>query len=746
MKRVLTTLVLLVTGAATFLSSNAYSQSWKVYGTADFSNPSTNAAMALTPGGTPYVAYRDSTNGNFASVKFYNAGSWIPAGSAAFSSGAASSISIAVSSAGTPYVAYSDASHSQKVTVMKYTAGTWTVVGTAGLSGGAATYTSIALDGSDNPYVAYQDATDSQRVTVKKYSGTSWSTVGTIGFSAGRADYVKLAISGTTPYVTYSDYSAGKRATVMQYNGSAWVTVGTAGFSAGRTRYNNMAISASGIPYVIYADTSAANKATVMTYTGASWVTVGSAGFSAGPAGFTSIAISAAGVPFVVYQDSSLGQKAVAKRFIGSVWSALGLTAGVSPGSAANTTVAVNGVGTPYMLFNDGADSGKTTVMVFNVSPITGTFNICRGSTTTLVDTTSGGKWKSTVPTVATIDSASGLVSAIAQGTTTISYSVNGFSASAIVHVFSLPGAGSITGMDSVCTNSTTALADSVPNGTWTSSAVGVASVSATGVVAGVTVGYTTISYAVSNVCGSATVNQLVKVNPQPVPYPLHGEKTVCVGATSLLYDAISGGTWTSSSPGKASVNASGFVRGVSAGTLTITYNIAEPLTTCHSISTYAMTVNPLPTPAFTISGDILTSTYVYPSYAWMRDSTILLGATFRSYNAIASGNYILTVTDTNGCTASTSASYLIASEVNNVSGSVTIGVYPNPVQNSLYIEYAGTADATVATMDGRLLFSLKETKSIDMNSMPNGIYLVSIYDHNTGNLLKTEKIIKKAN
>jgi uncharacterized protein YjdB len=70
---------------------------------------------------------------------------------------------------------------------------------------------------------------------------------------------------------------------------------------------------------------------------------------------------------------------------------------------------------------------------------------------------------------------------------------------------------------------------------------------------------------------------------------PITGTMSACVGGTSSLSDTTAGGTWTSSDPGIASVDApSGVVTGITAGTVTITYTAGTYVTT-------TFIVNPLP-------------------------------------------------------------------------------------------------------------------------------------------------------
>ncbi len=92
-----------------------------------------------------------------------------------------------------------------------------------------------------------------------------------------------------------------------------------------------------------------------------------------------------------------------------------------------------------------------------NVQPITGTTNVCVGSTTNLSCTPAGGVWGSSNNAVATIDASSGVITGITSGIVTISYTVtNGNGCSKTVTqqdtVNALPIVGTITGNVNICT------------------------------------------------------------------------------------------------------------------------------------------------------------------------------------------------------------------------------------------------------------------------------------------------------
>lgn len=144
--------------------------------------------------------------------------------------------------------------------------------------------------------------------------------------------------------------------------------------------------------------------------------------------------------------------------------------------------------------------------------PITGSTSVCTGATITLSDATPAGTWNSSTPSVATI-SGTGLVTALSAGVTTISYTVGACMVTTIVTVNPLPNAGVITWVDTVvCVGHTIVLADTATGGTWVSNNVSLATVSGTGTVTGVAPGIDTITYTVTNSCGTATVKRRIKV------------------------------------------------------------------------------------------------------------------------------------------------------------------------------------------------------------------------------------------
>jgi uncharacterized protein YjdB len=117
-----------------------------------------------------------------------------------------------------------------------------------------------------------------------------------------------------------------------------------------------------------------------------------------------------------------------------------------------------------------------------------------------------------------------------------------------VIITVNCPTAGTITGASNVCIAATITLTNPTgdPGGVWTSSGPATASVdSSSGMVTGILAGVTTISYTVSNSCGSASATAPVTVNALPsVTIIPAGPTTICPGSSVTLgTDLFSGGT-----------------------------------------------------------------------------------------------------------------------------------------------------------------------------------------------------------
>ena len=208
----------------------------------------------------------------------------------------------------------------------------------------------------------------------------------------------------------------------------------------------------------------------------------------------------------------------------------------------------------------------------FALGPISGPTSGCVGSDYYLNDSLyTGGTWTSSNATVASINS-SGVVTALTTGTTTITYTLGSSFVTAPFSVGIAPDPIAQT-LTSFCPGTTSTCTDASSGGTWSSSDPYVASVNASGVVTGINSGIVEIYYSST---GGCEVSIMDTVNATSVG-TIIGPGTICIGATGTIMDSTggifgSGGTWSTSNPSIATIDASGTVTGISAGTVTISY------------------------------------------------------------------------------------------------------------------------------------------------------------------------------
>ncbi|RBL88664.1 Ig-like domain-containing protein [Chitinophaga flava] len=413
----------------------------------------------------------------------------------------------------------------------------------------------------------------------------------------------------------------------------------------------------------------------------------------------------------------------------GGIWSssntavatidANGLVTGVSAGTSTITYEVTNA---------NGCKVQQTTTVTVNalpvVSPITGTNSVCVGVTITLNSTTPGGIWSSSNTAVATID-ANGLVTGVSAGTATITYEVtnaNGCKSkqAATITVNALPVVSPITGTTSVCVGVTTTLNSTTPGGVWSSSNTAVATIDATGVVTCVSAGTATITYEVTNANGcKAQQTTTVTVNALPVVTPITGANSVCVEVTTSLNSTTPGGVWSSSNTAVATIDASGVVTGISAGTSIITYEVTNA-NGCKSKQTATITVNALP-----VVSPITGTNSVCVGVTTTLNSTTPGGIWGSSNTAVATIDASGQVT---GVSAGTST---ITYEVTNANGckskqttTVTVNALPvvSPITGTTNVCTSFTTTLSNTTPGGIWSSSNTAVATIDANGLVTGV------------------------
>ena len=344
--------------------------------------------------------------------------------------------------------------------------------------------------------------------------------------------------------------------------------------------------------------------------------------------------------------------------------------------TSSNTTIAT--VGTTGIV--TGVTSGVATITYtlpgecyatasITVNPIptflSGTTNLCVGASSTFTYTPTGGTWLSSNTSIATVSSG-GLVTGVANGTATITYtSTSGCFTTTLVTINTMPA--TISGSSSLCMGATTTYNDATTGGTWASSNTSVATIDAGGAITAVAPGVTTISYTLGICTQTAilTVNALPTVTANALP------TAICLGGSTTLTTGGAGTYVWSPAAGLSCTTCTG---PTATPSVTTTYTVTGTLVTgCSNTATVTVTVNDLPTITATNNSpvcagtDILltgtaTSTANY-TYNWAGPGgfTATTAGTAATTNTVSATTlstwgggyiYILTVTDGNGCTA----------------------------------------------------------------------------------------------
>lgn len=375
----------------------------------------------------------------------------------------------------------------------------------------------------------------------------------------------------------------------------------------------------------------------------------------------------------------------------GGVWSSGNTGVALIDGNGQLSLVAPGVTEVSYTVTNTcGIDAASLEVTVSEMTPlpvITGPTQICEGVVNpTLTADLPGGIWSSSDNAVATVD-ATGLVTVMAAGTVTISYTYTNNSGCVMqvaTHSIAVsPGTPDpvITGGADVCTGTVLPLSATPAGGIWSSDNAN-AIVDALGVVTGVTPGNATIAYTYTDGCGATSNAHAITINPAtPVPQILGGNE-LCVTGSLDLESNLTGGNWTSSNAVVATIDmTTGVVSPLAAGTTLINYTYTDVCGT--QISTQNLTIHPAyqnavtaeicQGDAYSFGSQLLTAsgTYtevfatvnvcdsivtldlaVHPSYSVISTATICTGESYvlGGQSLTASGSYTELFTAQNGC------------------------------------------------------------------------------------------------
>jgi hypothetical protein len=236
---------------------------------------------------------------------------------------------------------------------------------------------------------------------------------------------------------------------------------------------------------------------------------------------------------------------------------------------------------------------------------------------------------------------------AISSGSENGNFNING-------NVNSIPN---ITGTLRICEGSSSNLIlnPTISGGTWSSSNTNVATVTSSGNVTGLSSGTTTITFT-KNGC-SDSVTFTVDNSPS-----ISGSSNVCVGSTLQLNGTGTAATtnpWTSST-NNVTINSNGLITGINSGNSVITYVDSNGCSNTKNINVRGLpnAIISTTTPTTFCSGGSVLLTANSESgftYVWKKNGIIISSQTNSTYSASTSGDYTVTITNSSGCSSTSS-------------------------------------------------------------------------------------------
>ncbi len=235
-----------------------------------------------------------------------------------------------------------------------------------------------------------------------------------------------------------------------------------------------------------------------------------------------------------------------------------------------------------YFLSTDTLWVQDDPIVVF-----TGDDRLCIGETSSVSPNT-GGTWVSNNTSVATIVAGTGIITAVAQGAATFTFTDASTGCMATTGLIVDPNPSVSTDFDSICITAMATLSPS-SGGVWVAVDPGIASLvgnTITGVASG-DAGFLFTSDATGCVSDTLFIN--VDTGPTTT---LTGPNQICIGNTTTITPS-SGGTWASSDPSIATIDNFGNITGVGSGVATFIFTSATTL--CASDPSAPVQVTPAP-------------------------------------------------------------------------------------------------------------------------------------------------------
>ncbi len=158
----------------------------------------------------------------------------------------------------------------------------------------------------------------------------------------------------------------------------------------------------------------------------------------------------------------------------------------------------------------------------------------------------------------------------------------------------------------------------------------------------------------------------------------------------------------------------------------------------CDSIQVLSLSVHQLPVAVVTITGNDTLRTTTFSKYQWLLNNVVLAADTNKTLIALVNGSYSVLVTDSSGCSDTSSIVSVTGVGIAEVPF-VNLMIYPNPTENMLNVHADNLTEvARIELRDdlGRLLYEREIRgnairEELDLSNYASGVYLLMIKNSN---------------
>lgn len=338
---------------------------WQYLGNPGFSaNQAYLVNAAIGKNNTPYTAFIDAVDRRVRVMK-YNGNNWIGVGNIA-SDGASPFLKMAMDTAGNPVLAFADSTNNGYLTVKKFDGNNWVDLQLASQFLVSSRLHSIAVDRQNSIYVAWHNGDTT--VTILKYTGSGWIHTGYV--TAGPGSLAIAIGKDDIPYVIYPATLTGlsyrNQACVMKLSANNWVPVGEMGFTSAPfgIDYLTLSFDTSGAPVAIMKENDGFERLSAFRFDSSSWNCY-SCKFNKSRASMVTQAIGTDNSITVAYMDNSYNNRGTVLTYRASQakWDTVGLRGFIPCQRLEQNALQRDRDNNLMITFSDISQGGRVSVM-----------------------------------------------------------------------------------------------------------------------------------------------------------------------------------------------------------------------------------------------------------------------------------------------------------------------------------------------------------------------------------------------